>query len=243
MKLPVKDIAHVLTSDIDTTQAVDIARVDALIFSCVAASKDALMSAPPSGFSPYERDHLTHVLEGLRQSHLGIRRLLNGERGGWAVAALAIARLQMETLYTFCFLLEAPEHLRLFLKSGWKKKYVRHLLEREERKLLPRFNKFLQTDSIVRLENLRVMSFVTEEEKRTIEIDELGPPFGPVPSLVRISSFPTPMGVLKSLTNPSQLRMLKRLYPEYQFLCSLLMGTRSLLYSKRFQTNARYSNT
>jgi hypothetical protein len=141
-----------------------------------------------------------------------------------AVDALAISRLQLETLYNFCFLLQSSENVRLFLKNGWKKKYIRFLLEREECMNLPRFDNFLQVLSQSPLDGLQRAVSISDEERRTIDIDELGPPFGPLPKRVPIGNFPTPMKVIEKLGSAPQQKMLKRLYPEYQFLCSFAHG-------------------
>jgi hypothetical protein len=223
-KLPVHKIKHVLNDDIDTTQQVDVNDIDLHVYRCIEAAKDALRSSLPSGYSEFERDQLLNVVDGLRHSHASIRKLLSGKQSPMAVDALAISRLQLETLYNFCFLVQSPENVRLFLKNGWKKKYVRFLLEREECVNLPRFENFLQILSQPALDGLQRLSSVSDEERRTIEMDELGPPFGPMPTRVIIGNFPTPMKVIEKLDSAPQGRMLKRLYPEYQFLCSFAHG-------------------
>jgi hypothetical protein len=92
---------------------------------------------------------------------------------------------------------------------------------REECRTLPRVAKGLaQVEKW--LEQLRIVSGVTDFEKQTVEAYELGmhPPVGTAP--VKISPFPTPIRVIKQVTNPDRKRMLARLYPEYQFLCGFV---------------------
>jgi hypothetical protein len=194
------------------------------MYLCIEAAKDSLRVEPPKGYSEFERDHLINIVDSLRHSHAAIRKLLEGTQSPIAVDALAISRLQLETLYNFCYLVQAPENVRFFLKCGWKKKYIRYLLEREECAQLSRFDEFLQVLSQPALEGLQRVSFVTDEERRTIDYDELGTPFGPIPQRRLIPNFPTPMKVIKRLTNAPQQNILKRLYPEYQFLCSFAHG-------------------
>ena len=86
--------------------------------------------------------------------------------------ALPIARLQLETLYTFCFLLQSAENVRLFLKNNWKKKYIRFLLEREERRNLQRFDEFYMRTGQSLIDMLQGLSSVSDEERQTIEQDE-----------------------------------------------------------------------
>lgn len=224
MRVTVKDIVHPITQDVDVTQSIGVGEVDALVFRCIVAAKDALQTLPPTGFSEYERDHLVAVIEGLRQSHLAIRKLLSGDQGGWGVDALAIARLQLEMVYTLCFLLQRPDNLRLFLKNSWKKKYIRFLLQREEHRSLPRFDDYYLRQGLTTLNALQRKSFVTDDERITIELDELGAASGRSPQPIRIATFPTPRGIIDQILNPTQVKLLKRLYPEYQFLCSFAHG-------------------
>jgi hypothetical protein len=223
MPLRVKDVQHVLPpdADIDPTAAVDVETLDKFVFACGFLAKEALRkSAPPPGFTDFERDQLASVIEGQSHSHKSIRRLLQGEQSASAVDALTIARLQLETLYSFCFMLQDAENVRLFLKNGWKRRYIRFLLEREERRRLPRFQGYLSNDALPGLDKLQHLSSVTDLERRTIEHDELGTSTGPRFTRVKIEDFPTPMGVIKQINSGSQKKMLERLYPEYQFLCS-----------------------
>jgi len=223
-QLTVAKIKYVLTMDIDPMQQDDVKKLDVLIFTCVESALDALTSAPPPGFTNVDRDHLKPVFEGLRHSHLTIRKILQSGMSPSAVDVLAIARLQLETLYSLCFILQNASNLRLFLKNGWKKKYVRFLLEREERALLPRFKEFFDNTAVPIMDELRRVVGVTDEEKLTIEHDELDIPVPSGFKLSRIGKFPTPGGVIDAISNHDQKRMLERLYPEYQFLCSFAHG-------------------
>jgi hypothetical protein len=220
----VKDVAESPDQDINLSDQVDARKLDAFVFTCVAEAKEALKNSSLQGYSDFDRDRLMDFMEGFRQSHLAMRKIIAGEQGGWAVDALVIARLQLESVYTLCYLLECPANVVLFLKNGWKKKYVRFLLEREERKTLPRFQEYLDGTAPKLLENLRKACSVTDEEKLTIELEELKGTTGTGTSLVRIEKFPTPMGVIDRIAHPERRRLLKRLYPEYQYLCSFAHG-------------------
>jgi uncharacterized protein YjaG (DUF416 family) len=229
MKLTVKQIKHVLTIDIDTTQHVDVKKLDGFVFTCITAATDALTTIVPPGFSEFERDHLKLMIQGMRHSHRAIRNLLKesaSENGTdpIAVDALAIARLQLEALFSLCFMLQDSANVRLFLKYGWKKKYVRFLLDKEERENLPRFHEYFNKTALPFLEELRKMSSVTEEEKLTIEHEEIGTPLPAGFVAVKIGRFPTPGGVIQKITNPDQKSMLERLYPDYEYLCSFAHG-------------------
>jgi hypothetical protein len=226
LKLHVRSILHVLQqdADIDLTTRVDVRTIDAFIFGCNTAAQDALASAIPAGFSEFERDHLKFMIDGQRHGHLTIRRLLQGEQTASAVDALPIARLQLEVLYSLCFMLQGAQNVRTFLKSGWKKKYIRFLLQREEHGHLPRFAEYFAKTAQQSMDQLQVLSSVTEDEKRTIEQEQLGSSPGPAFTHTPIDNIPLPMGVIEKCVDSNQKQMLMRLYPEYQFLCSFAHG-------------------
>jgi hypothetical protein len=224
MKLAVKDIRHVLTRDIDVSQQFDVAELDKWVRLCSFAARDAMNVSPADGFSAVEWTHLPVMFENLVHSHKSIRTLLRGERNASAVDALVIARLQLETLYTLCFLLEDHLHIRLFLKNAWKKKYIRFLLHREELKSLQRFEDYYNRHALVHLNSLQGPSFVSDDERKTIEEEELGPQANGGHSPTPIKQFPSPMKVIERIRSHNQREMLKRLYPEYQFLCSFAHG-------------------
>jgi hypothetical protein len=204
--LRVKDLVHLLTSDADITRREDVAVLDGFVNTCVASSSDALRNTRLSGFSEIDIMNLSQVVEGLQHSHGSIRKLLRGEQSASAVDALAIARLQMEALYTFCLLLQSPDNIRQFMKNAWKKKYIRFLLGREDHRGLVRFDDYYSGSGLQMIENLQFASSVTDQERRTIDIQELGPPFGPTPTLVEIEQFPTPGKLIPKLSNSDQKR-------------------------------------
>ena len=224
MRLTVDKIKHVLTEDIDSTQQMDVAIVDGFVSSCTTAAQNALANATPHGFTDFERDQLRHVIQGQRYSHLNIRNLLRKGETPESVDVLAIARLQLETLYSFCFMLQDAANVRVFLKHGWKKKYVRFLLQREEYKNLDRFREYFENQALPSLERLRQILGVTEDEKLTIEYQELGVTPPPGFQLAAIQPFPTPGVIIRKIRDQDRKRMLERLYPEYEFLCSFAHG-------------------
>jgi len=157
MDMTIRSIKHPLRpdSDIDPTGHYDVKEVDAFVYGCTSAAQDALSAAVPPGFGDFERDQLKELIEGQRHSHGAIRKLLQGEQAATAVGALTIARVQLETLYSFCYMLQ-----------------------------------------------------------------ELGVPAEPGFAPARIRKFPSPMRIISVINTPSQKKVLQRLYPEYQYLCS-----------------------
>jgi hypothetical protein len=233
MDLTVNRIKHVLdsSSDVDITQSFDCKTLDEYVNTCVTAAKDALQSAVPLGFSDFSRDILQHVMEGMRSAHNSIRKILIDEPSASSVDAMTIARLQLETLYSFCFLLQDANNVSLLLKSGWKKQYIRFLLEREECKNIPRFDEYVNKVGSQHHEHMRVFLNVSDVEKLTIESEELGTTMPAGIKKEVIPGFPTPAKIIDKIANSDQKSMLERLYPEYQWLCSFAHGDQvSLLF-------------
>src|SRR5260370_27441832 len=99
-----------------------------------------------------------------------IRRILEaGTDEPESVDALALARLQLECLYTVCLMLEGSQHVDCYTRDYWKKRYIQYLLAREETKALPDFGSFgsdAQTDLI----RLGLHFGVTASQMATVEL-------------------------------------------------------------------------
>jgi hypothetical protein len=223
-KLTVSKIKHVLNSDIDVDQRFDVKILDVYVNTCITAAQNALQSAVPQGFSDFHRDVLQRVMEGMRSSHESIRKLLRDDPSASSVDAMTVTRLQLETLYTFCFLLQDTYNVSHFLKSGWKKRYIRILLMREEYTNIPRFDEYLNGRAALNLDQMRKLIGVTDAEKLTIDSDELGSEMPAGIKKERIARFPTPREIIDKVEKLDQKSMLERLYPEYQWLCSFAHG-------------------
>ncbi len=225
MKIRVIDIAWPNKTDIDVSRHLDVSVIDGLVKRCVAASTDTLKS-PISRYSELQRAHITWMFEAMGSTHVTIRSLLTqGPKTPACVDALALARLQLEALYSVCLMVQEPRFVDSYVKSFWRDNYVRFLLEREERKHLRRFDRHLNQNGERLLENLRRGSGVTDEEKATVETEELGMPLPIGMSKAEILPFPTPMKVIKKIADPERKRMLMRLYPEYRRLCAFAHGS------------------
>ena len=220
----VQKIAHVINQDIDVTQSLDVAVIDEHVYTCISLCRSVIEAGSLVGYADFEKSVIWNFIEGIRHSHGSIRKLLMGEQSASAVDALAIARLQLENLFTICFLLQSAENVRLFLKNGWKKQYIRFLLHRAESIHLKRFNEYYNKTGLDMIDKLQVASFVSDEKRRTIDIQQVGPPFGPQPKLVPMDGFPTPAKLVKKINDPDRKKMLARLNSEYEFLCSFAHG-------------------
>lgn len=107
-------------------------------------------------------------------THRNISKLLaEGADESGTVDALALARLQPETLYGICLMLEDPSNVDWYLRDGWRKQYTEFLLNREECRNLPRYDEYIRIAPIS-LTNLRDSLGLTVDHQLTIENHELG---------------------------------------------------------------------
>jgi hypothetical protein len=242
MKVTIQQFATQSQTDIDSEASYDATKCDALISRCVARVTDSL-KVDTQHFSLDERGHISQIFLSMKTTHAGIRKLLEQEdQNPISVNAMPLVRVQLETLFALNLIVERPATFPTYLKDGWKKLYVRHLWFREESKGLPRITEGLRHVE-PGLEIMRKLSGVTDEEKLTIDVEELGiaPPVGFQPK--RIRGFPTPGEVLDQITEPDRQRMLARLLPEYAFLCSFVhVSPHSRTFPAIFDSRQPYGN-
>jgi len=225
MRIRVIDIARPSTFDIDPDGRLDVAVLDSLLKRCVAAVTNSLKS-PASRYSALQSVHISWMFEAMGFTHVTIRSLLTqGSKTPACVDALALARLQLEALYSVCLMVQDPSFVDIYVKSFWRDAYVRFLLEREEHKSLARFDEYLNQRALPLIEELRRASGVTDEEKATVEAEELGAPLPPGMTEAKIRPFPTPTKVIDKVEDADRKRMLMRLYPEYRRLCGFAHGS------------------
>jgi len=218
VKVRVADCANPLTSDIDLAAHFDAGESDKTVNRCVGAVTDSL-ECESTLLTRLQRWHLIQVFLSMRHAHRAIRKMLRSDGSDPAVVnVMSLVRGQLETLFAICLLVEDPGSLSVYLKDGWRKLYVRHILTREEGHALPRVVAALKKQELD-LEQFRVASGVTIIEQLTVDEEELGIVLPPGVVREKIAQFPTPAGVLDVVRDPDRRKMLKRLYPEYQFLC------------------------
>jgi len=213
--------SYLMAREINLDQTTDAPVIDGLVNRCIAAASDALRT-PTSVFTEFQQAHLGNIFKSMRPTHESIRELLRQEnKSPHSVDAVPLARLQLETLYAICLVLDQPSYLDLYLKHAWKQIYIRHLLTEAECKNLPTVIAELDKQ-LVPLEELRKLAGVTDQEKATIRSEQLAepPPQGMVSA--PIVQFPTPGVALRFIRDPDRKRMLRRLYFEYQSLCEFV---------------------
>ena len=130
LRIKVKDIARPLTHDIDADSSLDVTVVDGHVRKCVAAATEAL-KGNCLHHAAMNRGHIASLLESMRETHIAIRVLIKGafEKPA-SVDALALARLQIEAIYSVCLMVEDESYVTMYLKHHWKSLYVRWLLRR-----------------------------------------------------------------------------------------------------------------
>jgi hypothetical protein len=149
-----------------------------------------------------------------------------------AVDGLSLARIPLEGMFSICLMLEDAKWVDCYLSDGWKKQYTRFLLQREETKSLPRFDKFNNGSGPQNLAALQTLLGISAEQRATIELNELGIPLPSGMKASRIDRFPTPLGVIGELSASDKRAMLERMYPEYVWLCSFVHGLPDAMFYK-----------
>ena len=86
--------------------------------------------------------------------------------------------MQLETLYSVCLITQDSTAATDYVRNFWKDNYVRFLFEREETRNLSRFDK-------------------TDDEKATVEFEELGTPLPAGVKLTKIKRFRSRWGSSK----------------------------------------------
>jgi len=223
--ITVSSCAHVHSADIDPEQHVNAGPINDAMEVSVARAIAAL-ETPSGSYTEFHRANMQTVLRSMLSTHRAIRKILGwGEEDPMAVDALALARLPLEGLYTICLMTEDAVWVDCYLRDGWRKEYEFFLLQREETKLLPRFDEFSKKTAPYNIGMHAATIGVTKAQIATVEHVQLGTPMPDGVAKAEIPSFPTPGRVINKLAKDTAKRkMLERLYPEYVFMCSFAHG-------------------
>jgi hypothetical protein len=220
-KIRVVDYISPLHVDIDSQARSPAPETDAIVNLCISSVTQALMNRQSRQFTVFQQLQLADVFFSMQHAHRAIRELLRSESDPMGVHVMPIVRVQLETLFAVCLVVENPVSFDLYLKDAWKKLYIRHIVAREECRNLPRVMVDLEKVE-VHLENLRPGAGVTDNEKQTIDEEQLGVSLPPGSAAEKITPFPTPRVVIDQMKEPDRKQMLQRLYPEYQYLCGFV---------------------
>jgi hypothetical protein len=208
-KIRVIDVAWPNTKDIDTNRELDSPVLDGHVKKCAAAVTNALKTPPP-GYSAEQAAHICWMFDAMRFTHSAIRNLVaKGTDSPECVDSLALARQQLEALYSVCLMVQHPSYVDIYIKSFWRDAYVEFLLERQERQGLPRFSEYLNKTALPLMEELRIKSGITDDEKATVDLEELGIPLPAGMTEAKIKPFPTPGSVIDKVFDLERKQMLK----------------------------------
>lgn len=220
----VKNAHHVHTEDIDhNVVKAGGDHWESLVNICVKAAEEAL-DHPPTGYTMWQRNSPSDIFVSMRATHRAIRVLVKlGDTHPESVDALVLARLQLEGLFNLCLMFESPQYVTRFQHEAWMRQYTRWMLYRQELLSIDRFRTEVDRE-YPRLELMARIWGITNEQRLTIEFREMevDPPAGFVPQ--PITPFPTPGKMIEDIPEGPKRRMLIRLYPEYQELCSYAHG-------------------
>ena len=222
---PIRECAYVHTEDVDPERHVNVESLNSAMEAAVHCAL-ATLEEPSSAYTEFQRRIMQTVYSSMLSTHGLIRRVLGA---GWqnpeSIDALALARLPLEGLYTLCLMFEDASWVDAYLRDGWKKQYVRLLLECEETRNLQRFREFCTELAPANLNVLRQLHGITNAQVATIKHEELGIPMPEEVATANIKRFPSPARVIGCLgEDTDKRRMLDRLYREYTFLCTFTHG-------------------
>lgn len=227
--------------DIAMGKKVAVADLDSLVNLCVTRARKALDGAIP-GYTDLHRFNIQSIFTTMQATHRTIRRVLQpGSENPGVIDAFTLARVQVEALFALCLIFEGGQWADRYIKDGWKKMYVRFLLQREETKKLARFQDFSLNVGPNNFGLLARVCGVSDAERATIEFEELGIPMGAGMVATRIAQFPSPRGVIEQIPDAGKKKMLMRLYCDYRRLCSFVhaLGESNLL-RLMFDKNSPY---
>ena len=223
MPIKVASSAWTHTDDIDPDKHLDATAIDDAKNAAVAAALGALRNAT-GRYTAFHCANIQTTLESATATHRGIREVLGwGHNDPASVDALALARLPLEALYNICLFTENADWVDVYVRDGWKKQYVQHLLQELETQSLDRFTHATAT-ARRRLTALGDLVGIKAAQVATIEREHLGKEMPTGLEEEQIPRFPTPGVVLQELPDGDKRTMLERLYFEYIFLCSFVHG-------------------
>jgi len=219
MGVKVSQIAFRHTTDIRYGDRIDAQALTNLAYICITRAEDALQTLV-GAYTEFQLVTISSIFTSMRSTHHNIRAMLNeGENNPGSVDSLAFARMQLESFYAICVMLEGPDFVNIYMRDGWAKRYVQFLLQREETKDLPRFYEY-NTTMPKKLTKMRDFLGVSLEQEATLDYEHLGTPLPAGMTEQAIPQFPPPGRALHKITIPERKQMLQRLYPEYTRLCS-----------------------
>ncbi|MBI3208787.1 MAG: hypothetical protein HYZ37_07785 [Candidatus Solibacter usitatus] len=223
MNPTVAHCAYRHTTDIDPTVGMHSKEWDGLGNVCVSRATEVLR-LDATGYSKEHRDQISDIFHSMAATNRTIRRILEPGQESESVDALALARLQLECLYTLCLMFEGSQHVDCYVRDYWRKLFVQYLLRREETSGLPRFQESASAppDGLI---PLGLHFGITQAQIFTVELEELNCPLPAGIAEERIPQFPNAAKSISKIPLGDKRRMLERLYMKYRELCSFAHST------------------
>ena len=242
MGVKVSQIAFRHATDTNYRGRMDAQVLTSLAYTAITRAEDALANLVGT-YTAFQLVSISSIFTAMRSTHHNIRAMLNeGENNPGSVDSLAFARIQIESLYAICLMLEGPDYVNMYMRDGWGKGYVQFLLQREETKDLARFHEF-NTTAPQKLAMARDFVGVTAAQQATLDFEQLGTPLPAGVTETPIPQFPTPGKTIRKITIAERKHMLQRLYPEYTRLCSFAhVLPESMFFKTLFNRNHEIRN-
>src|SRR5580698_9211869 len=109
MKATVANCAYRHTTDIAADATANGATLSDLADACLVRAATSVENDPSGQYGDLQRGSVANLLTGMKSTHRNMRRLLSEEGDEpAAVDALSLARLQLETLYCICLMVQSP---------------------------------------------------------------------------------------------------------------------------------------
>ena len=242
-RIMVSSVAYVHDKDVDIDTKVDARLLDEKTNLCVARAVKALEADTP-GYQELHRVNMSYIITSMQATHLAMKKLLgSGPDKPESIDAMELARVNLEGLYALCLMFESAAYVDCYLQDGWRKTYVKFILQREETKKLSRFDDYSKRIGPANLTGLRGIFGITEVQQQSVDYEELGSPLPAGVKPVPIPRFPTPGGIIDRIPAGDRRRMLERLYLEYQRLSSFTHGlSEANQFKEMCRRNSRFAN-
>jgi hypothetical protein len=188
--ITVSSAAYVHDKDVDVDKKVDARLLDEKTNLCVERAVKAPETDLP-GYTELHRVNMSCIITSMQATHRALKKVLgSGPDNPESVDGMVLARVNLEGLYSLSLMFESAAYVDCYLQDGWRKMYVKFILQREETKNLSRFDEYSQKIAPANLTGLRGLFGMTEIQQQTIDHEQLGTPSPPGTKPVAIPRFP-----------------------------------------------------
>jgi hypothetical protein len=228
--------------DIDPNIDISAAELDILLRNAINRCSIELRTV--TVLSSEAKNLLADLLLAFGITHRSIRLLIDQYETAMELSsdAMSLAREQVEKIFVLALLADDPaKWVTSYIKSGWRKRYERFLLDKKESQNLPEHSDFFTNLGSKLIEESRIICGVSKDEMLATELKYYDPSKSLPQNLngCEIAEFPTPGKAKGKVKNLTLKKALDRWYLEYRFLCGYShIGTEKLL--AQSLTNRRF---